>query len=402
MHLVIKGAFMSLNIDELLSAGRLDEASRLISAALSANPNDVEALIGQARGLGAGGDLPAALASVEKALRGDSSHAMARGYRGILLYELNRQAEAQPELQAAIDAGLSDGALHFGLARCLAAGGELEAALTHTDAAILDQPKNWAFLFVRARLLSDLQRFDESIQALHATVEADPTQEEPWIVLCTVLINLGQVGDAVVNLQNALRHVPQTERIQELLAHAALTQGNVDLATHHLEELSRSNPQDATTMGNLALCYVAGGRAKMAESVYNNALKLAPKDAVLHYQLASLIEDQDGDEPLRRAVHHYQQAIAGDAQMWEPLSDLGRLHVTQSSLHDLDKAFALFDRAVAVGGERPEILMNMALGFAHSGDKAACIKKCNAVQAHAEADDALQDEAHALSKHMSS
>jgi tetratricopeptide (TPR) repeat protein len=392
---------MSPSIDELLSMGRLDEASQLISAALSANPNDVQALIGQARSLGAGGDLTGALASAEKALAAEPSNAMARGYRGILLYELNRHAEAQPELQAAVDAGLSDGALHFGLARCLATAGELDAALARTDAALLDQPKNWAFLFVRARLLSDLQRFDESLQALHATVEADPTQEEPWIVLCTVLINLGQVADAVANLQNALRHVRQTERIQELLAHAALTQGNVDLATHHLEELSRSNPQDATTMGNLALCYVAGGRAKMAESVYQNALKLAPKDAVLHYQLASLIEDQEGDGPLQRAVHHYQQAIAADAQMWEPLSDLGRLHVTQSALHDLDKAFSLFDKALAVGGERPEILMNMALGMAHRGDKAGCVKKCSAVQAHAEASDALKDQAHALSKHMS-
>ena len=392
---------MTQNIDELLAAGRLDEASRLISEHLTAHPNDADVLVAQARMIGAGGDLNAALSTIEQALEQAPDHTKARGYRGVLLYELDRVGEAQGDLQAAVDSGMSDGAVHFGLARCLAASGDLAGALVQTDAALTDQPQNWAFLFVRARLLSDLERYDESLQALHATVQADPTQEEPWIVLCTVLINLGQVSDAVANLQNALKHVPQTERIQELLAHAALTQGDVDLATHHLEALSKAHPDDATTMGNLALCYVAGGRTQMAESVYRSALKIAPKDAVLHYQLASLIEEREGAEVLDEAVAHYQAAIESDPQMWEPLSDLGRLHVTQSAIHDLDRAFSFFERARKVGGERPEILLNMAIGYAHRGDNDACKRTCKQIEMDPHAENALKDQAHALAKHVS-
>ena len=351
--------------------------------------------------LGAKGDLPGALASAEKALAGDAGHGKALGYRGVLLYEMDRVDEARPALQTAVDTGVPDGAVHFALARCLAASGELTSALAQTDIALKDQPQNWAFQFVRARLLSDLERFDESLEALHATVQCDPTQEEPWIVLCTVLINLGQVGDAVLNLQNAMRHVPQTDRIQELLAHAALTQGNIDLATHQLEQLSKAHPEDATTLGNLALCYVAGGRHQMAETVYRNALEIAPDDAVLHYQLASLVEDKEGDVALREAVEHYKKAIAANAQMWEPLSDLGRLHVTQSAIHDLDLAFDLFERARRIAGDQPEILLNMALGFAHKGEHDSCLKICRQIQAQPEADHTLKDQAHALAKHVS-
>jgi tetratricopeptide (TPR) repeat protein len=391
---------MTTAIDDLLDAGRLDEASRLISEQLGHTPNEPNILVAQARALGAQGDLAGALASAEKALEADKGHGKALGYRGVLLYELERQAEALPALRSAVDAGVVDGAVHFALARCLAAAGELVPALEHTDLALVDQPQNWAFLFVRARLLSDLNRYDESLEALHATVQADPTQEEPWIVLCTVLINLGQVGDAVINLQNAMRHVPQTDRIQELLAHAALTNGDVDLATHQLEQLTKTHPEDATTLGNLALCYVAGGRHQMAESVYRNALALAPGDAVLHYQLASLVEDKEGEAALAEAVEHYGKAIAADATMWEPLSDLGRLHVTQSAIQDLDRAFRLFDQARSVAGDQPEILLNMALGYAHKGDNQACMKVCRQVQAHPDADNALKDQAHALAKHV--
>jgi tetratricopeptide (TPR) repeat protein len=392
---------MTQKIEELLLAGRLDEASHLISEALASNPNDVDVRVAQARLVGASGDLNAALNTLEEVLELAPAHTRARGYRGVLLYELDRVEEAQGDLQAAVDAGMDDGAVHFGLSRCLAVGGDLAGALAQTDAALVDQPQNWAFLFVRARLLSDLERYDESLQALHETVQADPTQEEPWIVLCTVLINLGQVADAVVNLQTAMKQVEGTERIQELLAHAALAQGDVDLATHHLEALSKAHPKDPTTLGNLALCYVAGGRSQMAESVYRNALAIAPKDAVLHYQLASLIEEREGDAVLHEAVEHYRAAIDADPKMWEPLSDLGRLHVTQSAIHDLDRAFRLFARAIKVAGERPEILLNMAIAYAHSGDKDACKRTCKQIEMHPQAENSHKDQAHALAKHVS-
>jgi Flp pilus assembly protein TadD len=135
--------------------------------------------------------------------------------------------------------------------------------------------------------------------------------------------------------------------------------------------------------------------------VYRNALAIAPKDAVLHYQLASLIEEREGDAVLHEAVEHYQAAIDADSKMWEPLSDLGRLHVTQSAIHDLDRAFSLFERARKVGGERPEILMNMAIGYAHRGDNEACKRTCKQIETHPEADNPLKDQAHALAKHVS-
>ena len=67
-------------------------------------------------------------------------------------------------------------------------------------------------------------------------------------------------------------------------------------ATHQLEELSRAHPQDATTLGNLALCYVAGGRAQMAETVYRNAIELAQQTPRSTIQLASLLEDKEGEQ----------------------------------------------------------------------------------------------------------
>ena len=54
-----------------------------------------------------------------------------------------------------------------------------------------------------------------------------------------------------------------------------------------------------------------------------------------------------------------------------------------------------------MGGDQPEILLNMALGYAHQGDHEACLKMCRQIQAQPDADHALKDQAHALAKHIS-
>jgi hypothetical protein len=103
---------------------------------------------------------------------------------------------------------------------------------------------------------------------------------------------------------------------------------------------------------------------------------------------------------VRDAVDHYVAAIEHDAEMWEPLSDLGRLYITQAEIQDLTKGMSLLERALVIAGERPEILMNRALGYAHNGDNARGIRDCRLVEAHADADGSLKDQAHALVKHL--
>ena len=108
---------MTTSIDDLLDTGRLDEASRRLSEQLQKGSASADVLVAQGRLLGAQRDLEGALQSLEEALRLDPSHARARGYRGVLLYEMGRQGEARPDLMAAAEQGITDGAIHFALAQ---------------------------------------------------------------------------------------------------------------------------------------------------------------------------------------------------------------------------------------------------------------------------------------------
>ena len=83
------------------------------------------------------------------------------------------------------------------------------------------------------------------------------------------------------------------------VARAQFMLGNVGLALEGFRKAQRANPNDPDVIAGIGDCYAAMSRFDLAESSYEVALSLAPRDHVLLLGLASVIE-RGGD--LKRAA----------------------------------------------------------------------------------------------------
>ena len=97
---------------------------------------------------------------------------------------------------------------------------------------------------------------------------------------------------------------------QLALARAQLALGNVGLALEAFHGAQRANPNDPAPASGIGDCYAAMGRYDIAESSYEVALSLAPRDHALLLGLASIVEragDYGRAADIRAEAQRFQQ-----------------------------------------------------------------------------------------------
>ena len=159
-------------IEALLDQAQLQEALSQVDHLLNQRPTDPDALVIKGRILGAGGDLNKALEFMDQALAHGPDNRLAKGYKGVLLYELQQPAPAEALLSEAL-AGLEDSPapFHYTLARCY---GRLERhahALEQVEVALAKEPDNGVFLYAKAQLLADLDQVDDALLVLGESIK---------------------------------------------------------------------------------------------------------------------------------------------------------------------------------------------------------------------------------------
>ena len=119
-------------------------------------------------------------------------------------------------------------------------GGETALAMQQADKAIAEQPRNASMRFLRAVMLTELQRTGEAIDALNKLIEDFPDLPEPYNNLAVLLAAQGRIDRARDLLETALRHDPGYA-----VAHENLGDVFVRLALRAFERASSSRSDDA-------------------------------------------------------------------------------------------------------------------------------------------------------------
>ncbi len=119
-------------------------------------------------------------------------------------------------------------------------GGETALAMQQADKAIAEQPRNASMRFLRAVMLTELQRTGEAIDALNKLIEDFPDLPEPYNNLAVLLAAQGRIDRARDLLETALRHDPGYS-----VAHENLGDVFVRLALRAFERASSSRSDDA-------------------------------------------------------------------------------------------------------------------------------------------------------------
>jgi Flp pilus assembly protein TadD len=80
--------------------------------------------------------------------------------------------------------------------------------MQRADKAIADKPRDATMRFLRAVMLTELQRIPEAIEALNKLIEDFPDLPEPYNNLAVLYAAQGRIDSARDLLETALRHDP--------------------------------------------------------------------------------------------------------------------------------------------------------------------------------------------------
>ena len=119
-------------------------------------------------------------------------------------------------------------------------GGDATLAMQRADKAIADRPRDASMRFLRAVMLTELQRTTDAIDALNKLIEDFPDLPEPYNNLAVLLAAQGRIDTARELLETALRHDPAYA-----VAHENLGDVFVRLALRAFERASSNRSDDA-------------------------------------------------------------------------------------------------------------------------------------------------------------
>ena len=224
-------------------SGRLQDAEKLMSGAVSANPGAADAQFNLGAVLMAGGKFAEALQSFDGALRIKPDYIEARGNRAALLLRMGHNTEALAECEtllarrrdlaqawgiksaallglnrpadalAALDQGVkfspNSAALWRDRAFVLVNLQQPRDALTSLDNALEIEPRNAEFALRRADLLAMLKQHAEAVAAYDKALALNPNDSDGWNRRGIALVDIGKKDpDALRSFERAVAYDP--------------------------------------------------------------------------------------------------------------------------------------------------------------------------------------------------
>jgi len=335
----------------------------------------LEAALAGARAARELGDLEAAAQLFSTALSVEPEHAQALAGYGEVLGELGDLAGARFALEPVLAGGgaYPARALHLVLVgRGLELAGESEAAAERYLAALREDPK---LDEAHARLLAIFEaagRVDEGIAALERWAEVAPAPDAYAARLQRAAEWELRVGGRAESAERHLRQVleadPGPARPWEALAGLVLESGRVDEA---LEVATRglASRVEQAGRGPLALIRARAleqrGEAEAAAEAWGQAAAALPRSSEAALAQARLLRGLGLWSAAADALEAFAARHPGDAagELSEVLHQLGRL--LAGPLESLDRALAVYRRAIALSPERAELRGALAELLSH-------------------------------------
>lgn len=191
-----------------------------------------------------------------------------------------------------------------------------------------------------------------------------------WMARCnlgSILLESGKTGEAITQLDEALRLRPDDYQIRNNLASALDREGRLAEAVHHYDVAIRIQPNDHRVHTNLAIALARQGQASEAIRHLEIAARLQPSVAESRYHLAALLADIGRYD---EAIEHYRSVLELRPGWLVPMNNLAWLLVTRPGPgpDDAAEAIRLAKQACGVTAYKdPGLLDTLAAAFAAGG-----------------------------------
>ena len=213
----------------------------------------------------------------------DRGHAAARE---------GRLADAEAAYRQAVAADATNVRAHESLATVLVRRGDPEGAIGHFAVAVRLDPGNAQAHTDLGILLAERGRNDRALEHLVRAVELEPGNGEARLGLGAVLAQTGSFEEAVVELQAAMRQIPEDRRTPRLhfgLAEALVRTGRLEEALPHYTRVREIDPAQGLAWLREATVLMGLGRFADARATLEARLRVESTDGRAAHSLARLL-----------------------------------------------------------------------------------------------------------------
>jgi len=353
----------------LLRRGRAREAAREFEASLRADARQPNALVNLAQIRFAAGtpedlraaselfaraqavapDAEVARALVVVSLRRQDAAGAARYYRdyaallagaspapapaaapraelGAALLEAGLLNEAEAELTTALKLEPSNAETVVRLARVHLARKDLPAAGRTLEGAVARGVESAPVYALLAEVYEQSGHIENAIPALRLAIQRDPQSEKYRFAYGLLLTNAYAPAAAVIRLEEALKLFPDSPRLWFALGLAYFKQDKDAESARALSRAVELDAKFAPAFAYLGLLKVKAGANAEGVALYENALRVSPELAVLHYLIAdALLKQMEADAA--RIESHLRRAVEMDATFAPARLSLAKLYM---------------------------------------------------------------------------
>jgi tetratricopeptide (TPR) repeat protein len=204
-------------------------------------------------------------------------------------------------------------------------------------------------------------RYDEAVSYYNQAIRLHPKNASAYRNLGVLLTDHGRIDEAIAVFRKGLEHKPDFACVLHTgLGTIFLQQGKIDEAIYELQ-LSVSMKPDATAFNNLGVALTFKGRTDEAMQYHKRAVKLEPRNAEAHYDIANILLSQD---KLEQAISEYGKALSINPKYAKAHGNLGVALLQQGRR---DEAIEHFTEATKIDPNNVDAHYNMAGALVDKG-----------------------------------
>jgi tetratricopeptide (TPR) repeat protein len=303
---------------QLLAQGKTELAGRTLAEAIGENPGDGPAHLLLGEMLNDDNRPGDAMEPLTVAVRLLPDSAEAHNALGEALSNLNSLGPARAEFEKALQLAPNMPLAHLNLGMILAQTEELAPAAEHLDFAISKlgaTPDSARAHYLRAKVYTDLSQVERAKAELQVAVKIAPDFAEAWSDLGEARKTLLDDAGALSAFQRAVALSPSDPVALARLGNELYRQGKMKAAIVELDQASRINPKDQTTLNILQAALRADGQTARADQVKADLVAvLRERDQSTQHEFAAIRLHEDGGKlakagDLQGALDKYRRGV---------------------------------------------------------------------------------------------
>src|SRR5262245_6439318 len=354
-------------------AMRAERADAEASAALQTNPNDAQALNNRSLARMRLGKYRDAEADLQRAVTLKSDVSDYHANLGYVLWRLGRATEAVTEERTALKLDEKNYTAHYQLGRFLLRIGDsklLTEAATHLRRAVEIDPRQYEARFELLATYRALGDIAQALSQLDLLQDARPSDPRVTYVAALLAADRNDLNTAINGFREALRRDPSLYGAWQDLGMSYIKLNRWKEAAQTFAELTERQAESVEAAYLHALSLFNSGELKGAELEARRTLRLNAGVADAHTLLGIILAsrgNQNGE-----AIEALQQAVALDPKNFDAQFNLGRV---QYLTKDYANAVSSLTAALELRPDHSQARFFLGTTLEATGDSDAALKQ---------------------------